>query len=107
MLAMNASPQELAIWKHKLDALKSDCGCRVGTLVLLPSMALYSYFCLYAHPESYTLRYKVVSGFIVFFASAAIGKLLGILLARCRYRLLQKKYLAHTTPTNPHHEPPA
>jgi hypothetical protein len=76
---------------RKLGALKSDCGCVAGMLVLLPSMAAYARHFLFAHADRYSRAEKILAGCIVFFASAAMGKLSGILIARLRAWILERR----------------
>jgi hypothetical protein len=80
---------EARAWQTKLHALRTDCGCKLGALVLVLSMAGYAYVVFFLHPGAYTLQQGLIAGGVVFLVSASVGKIAGLLLARYRYNRLR------------------
>jgi len=81
---------EARAWQSKLHALRTDCGCKLGALVLVLAMAGYAYVVFFLHPGAYSIQQEIIAGGVVFLASATVGKIAGLLLARYRYNTLRK-----------------
>jgi hypothetical protein len=77
---------EIDLLRREIDSLKTDCGCKVGSVVLVLSMLSYFFYLSFASSVPSGFTAKLVNGIIVFFAGACIGKLLGILRARYHYK---------------------
>jgi hypothetical protein len=93
MASKGGAAGEIRILQVKLDLLKSDCGCGVGIVVLILSMGAYVHYFFDKYAGVYGSQQKAIAGILIFFASAAVGKAFGILLARYRYSIL-KRHLA-------------
>ena len=88
------STNEPQILQRRLDALKSECGCRLGAVAVLLSMAAYVCYLFSIPAGMYSGRHRAVVGISVFFASAVVGKAFGILLAKYKFITLTKKLAA-------------
>lgn len=88
--AATLSPSEAMSWEARLEHLRQDCGCRAGTVGLcLFTLALVLYSVEATHPASMSisaafLRLTLWTGGLI--ASAGTGKLVGLYIARVRFR---------------------
>src|SRR6266853_4331658 len=80
--------------RRRLEALKTDCGCAATALAVLTAMAVYGCYFFYADADAYGTKDEIIAACALFFASALLGKALGMLLAGLRYRILEKKLAA-------------
>ena len=90
---------EAAAWEQRLEWHRRDCGCRVGSVVLLSTIAVwivYSFLSLSVRPW----QRSVGIGILILFASGLVGKLIGLGLAQVRFNLtvrrLRKRICAET-----------
>jgi hypothetical protein len=85
-LALTALPaHEAAAVKRRLDALRTDCGCRLGAIVMLGATGLWVARMVVAPVAGRSWLSTVAWGLLVLFTSTLIGKLLGIALSRIRF----------------------
>lgn len=81
--------------KQRLDALRDDCGCHVGALVMLGVTASWIVHTLLVPTAGRSWQRTVAIGFAVLMTSALIGKLIGLGLARLRlYMALRRLQIA-------------
>ena len=80
------SSEEITNWQKTLNDLYTDCGCSAGSLVLITSMAIYFVFILFTKGIPNITGYDLLIGVGIFFGSAGIGKIIGIQLARKKFR---------------------
>jgi hypothetical protein len=74
--------------KQKLDQLRNDCGCRIGSIIML---TVTTFWIVYAHLVPVVGRswqHSIGIGLVVLFVSGLIGKLIGLILARVRFHLI-------------------
>lgn len=79
--------QEAAQVKRRLDALRTDCGCAVGAIVMLGATSSWIVHALLAPTPGRSWQRTVALGFAVMIASTLVGKLMGLGLARVRLHL--------------------
>jgi hypothetical protein len=75
--------QESTEWQDKLESLRRECGCSMGTVFTILGLAAYLVFLLLGGAR--TLHHvwtAVLAGFGVVFVSAGMGKAIGISRAR-------------------------
>ena len=85
-LALTALPaHEAAAVKRRLDALRTDCGCGLGAIVMLGATGLWVAHTVVAPVAGRSWLSTVALGLLVVFTSTLIGKLLGIALSRIRF----------------------
>lgn len=77
--------------REKIAKLQRACGCVAGAVSVLLAMSLYGRFLLSPAAQVYGVGSKILTGFLVFFVSALIGKAVGIAIARGRLRFLQAR----------------
>ena len=80
------SSEESTKLQQNLNDLYSDCGCSFGSLVLLISMAFYFIYILFSKGIPNITGYDLLIGIGIFFISAGVGKIVGIKLARIKFK---------------------
>lgn len=80
-------PHEALAVKKRLDELRRDCGCAVGSIVMLGVTIGWIVHAVLVPAEGRPWQRTIATGFAVLVASALIGKLLGLGLARVRLYL--------------------
>lgn len=80
-------PDEEIAWKRRLELLRRDCGCHVGGIVMLSFTAAWVVYSFLSPPHGRSWQHWIEIGLLVLVASAVIGKLIGIALARVRFNL--------------------
>lgn len=80
------SLEESGELQQRLNDLYSDCGCSFGSLVLIISMAIYFIYILFTIGIPNLTGYDLLLGVGIFFISASIGKIIGIKLARVKFK---------------------
>lgn len=78
---------EAAVVKRRLDRLRQDCGCEVGSIVMLSVTLAWIVHTLLVPAAGRSWQRTVVIGLVVLIGSALIGKLMGLGLARVRLHL--------------------
>jgi hypothetical protein len=87
-LALQALPAHEAVAvKRRLEDLRTDCGCRLGSIVMLGVTGMWVARAVLAPVPGRSWPYTVALGLLVLFTSTLIGKLLGIALARMRFHV--------------------
>jgi hypothetical protein len=90
--------------KRRLDDLRRDCGCYVGSIVMLSVTATWIVYTSLASATGRSWQRTVVTGLVVLSVSALIGKLMGLGLARVRFHLtvrsLRNRMVSFTAPSN-------
>jgi hypothetical protein len=76
---------EAAAWKQRLEHHRTDCGCRVGAMVMLAGMAAWIAYSMLAPVPGLSWPRTIVSGFVVLSVSGLIGRSMGLILARIRF----------------------
>jgi hypothetical protein len=89
---------------QRLHGLRTDCGCRVGSIVMLGATGFWLARTFAAATQA-SWQQLLVSGFAVLFVSAGLGKLLGLGLARARFHLLKRGLMRRAQAMRPI-EPP-
>lgn len=74
--------------RFRLAKLRSECGCRAGSVALLVSVGAYVFYAVWMDPVIRTRRERVIIGVCVGLTGALVGKILGVLWARYQYRQL-------------------
>ena len=78
---------EAAAVKKRLDDLRGDCGCRVGSLVMLSVTTIWLVQTFLAPVAGRSWQRMIFIGLAVVTVSSLIGKVMGLILARVRYHL--------------------
>lgn len=78
---------EAAAWRSRLARLRSDCGCRMGSIVMLMTTAGWTLCWWQGRYATMGWRTTAVTGAGALFGSAVIGKILGLVVARLRFQL--------------------
>ena len=73
--------------KQRLDDLRGDCGCHVGSIVMLSVTTIWIIHTLLVPAAGRSWQRITVNGLVVLIVSALIGKLMGLGLARVRLHL--------------------
>jgi hypothetical protein len=79
---------EAAAVRQRLDDLRADCGCRVGSIVMLSVTAIWIVRTTLAPVVGRSWQRTIVIGLAVLFVSGLIGKLMGLILAQVRLHLM-------------------
>ncbi|QEA39653.1 hypothetical protein FGL86_11630 [Pistricoccus aurantiacus] len=82
---------EAVVVKRRLDSLREDCGCRFGSIVMLIVTISWVIHTLLMPIAGRAWQSTVAIGLAVLFASALIGKLVGLGLARVRLYLAMRR----------------
>ena len=82
---------------RRLDELRIDCGCRIGSVVMLSCTTAWVVYCLLA---GRTWQGAIVRGLAVLLASGVVGKLMGLALARLRFHLTVRNLRLHLATTH-------
>jgi hypothetical protein len=88
-LALNfpAAAETRQYWQRRLNRSYSDCGCGVGAMVTLGSIAAYlAFLAMHTQTGSSAPHIKVLVGFGIAAVSAVAGKFLGLFLACKKFR---------------------
>lgn len=78
--------QEAIAWKQRLERHRTDCGCRVGLIVMLAVTAVWMVYPVLGSAGRFGQR-SIATGLVVMFVSGLTGKLIGLALARVRFLL--------------------
>lgn len=78
---------EAVVVKQRLDDLRRDCGCHVGSIVMLSVTTSWIVHTLLVPAAGRSWQRTIAIGLVVLIASALIGKLIGLGLARVRLHL--------------------
>lgn len=76
--------KEKMVYESRLNALHNACGCELGALFCFISICAYLVFCIIEVKTSNGILLR--NGIIVFFVSALIGKLVGIIMAKIKFK---------------------
>jgi hypothetical protein len=75
--------QERELWRLKIEHLRTDCGCEVGSAVTLAALLAFGLYLAEGGGFASGLS-NLEFGIAVLLTSAATGKLLGLLVNRIR-----------------------
>ncbi len=89
---------EATHWMQRLERHRTDCGCRVGLVVMLAVTAIWMIYPVVATGGRFWQR-STITGVVVLFGSGLVGKVLGLALARLRF-LLTVRSLRHRSYAN-------
>jgi len=89
-ILIRLEPAEAQIWRIKLEKLQADCGCGVGAVLMIAGFSTWVLYTAMEHAER-TLGANILLGLGVLIASAAIGKAIGLFIARLRLELMLRK----------------
>ena len=78
---------EAAAVKQRLDRLRQDCGCKVGSIVMLSVTSAWIVHTLLVPTAGRSWQRAIGIGLAVSIGSALVGKLVGLGLARVRLHL--------------------
>ena len=98
------SETERHSWQTQLNKYKNDCGCSTGaiffsvTLVVLIVLAVFTAF---NSPMTSMIKLSLIGTPVVFF-SALVGKMLGLIIARLKFRRACSKLLERLKSTAVH-----
>ncbi len=84
--------EEKMIYERKLNALHNDCGCELGALCCFISICAYLIFSLIDLKMSNGVLLR--NGMIIFFASALIGKIVGMVIAKMKFKKTIRSLMA-------------
>jgi hypothetical protein len=79
---------EAEMWQARLNAYRNDCGCSTGaifTCLALGAVLVYVAVCALSMPLADTLRATGVGALVIVLGGAA-GKLVGLLVARLKFK---------------------
>jgi hypothetical protein len=79
--------REGAVAKERLERLRRDCGCRVGSIVMLSVTATWIVSTLVSPVLGRSRQHTIAIGLLVLFVSGLIGKLMGLIRARVLFHL--------------------
>ena len=82
------SAEKAVAVKQRLDDLRRDCGCGVGSIVMLGATGAWIVHACSSPSTGRSWGNAVLSALLVLFVSASVGKLMGLGLARSRFYLL-------------------
>jgi len=93
------SAERIRIWESQLSRLQGACGCEQGAVGLFAGLGIYLLFLLvrpggWGHPG----RTEFWIGVAVVVSTTSFGKLLGLLLAQRKLRLVMKEIQAEWKP---------
>lgn len=74
--------------RRRLAELKSECGCKAGSIGFVLFVSAYVSFAVWLDPAVRSLGERVVLGIAAGLAGMLVGKVLGVLRARYQYRQL-------------------
>jgi len=96
---------EAVVVKRRLDGLRRDCGCYVGSIVMLSVTTSWIVHTLLVPVAGRSWQRTIAVGLVVLIGSALIGKLIGLGLVRVRFHLtvrgLRRKVVCAATSTQP------
>src|SRR5215213_2599987 len=75
---------EAAKMRRRLDKYREDCGCSIGSIVML-GVTTFWIVRTFLDPPSW--QRMLITGLCVIFVSASTGKLIGLAVARLRFYL--------------------
>jgi hypothetical protein len=75
---------ESTTWKRRLERHRTDCGCRIGLMVMLAVTAIWMAYPVLGSAGRFGQR-SIATGLVVMFVSGLTGKLIGLALARVRF----------------------
>ena len=75
---------ESIAWKRRLERHRTDCGCRIGLMVMLAVTAIWMACPVLGSAGRFGQR-SIATGLVVMFVSGLVGKLIGLALARVRF----------------------
>jgi hypothetical protein len=84
--------------RTRLSKLRSECGCRSGSVALLVSIGAYVIYAVWFDTVMRSRLERIITGFCIGLAGAVIGKLVGMLWARYQYRRLFTDRVHSATP---------
>jgi hypothetical protein len=87
--------------RRKLGKLRSECGCRSGSAAMLVSIGAYVIYAMWLDPVVRSHLERIITGLCVGLAGGLVGKVLGMLWARYRYRRLFYEQVQAATPPAP------
>lgn len=80
------TPEENVQWEKKLNRLRSDCGCSMGSLFVLVGLTLYAVFLYLVWAKAvHHIWITVGAGVFILLSFAGGGKAIGILRARRKF----------------------
>jgi len=91
---------EVTAWKQRLERYRGDCGCRVGSLIMLSVTGAWIFYSFLSPAAGRYWQRSIWMGLLVLLVSGLVGKLIGLALARVRFNLtvrnLRKRTCAET-----------
>ncbi len=103
---LNAFPEsreEILRCTTRFKKYSSDCGCSMGAMFLLASVAIYLAYLVVSQDWRTHFPRQLLFGIVLIFISSALGKLIGIGLARLKLAVLQKYLMARFPLQENHH----
>ena len=84
--------------RSRLNNLRTECGCRAGSVALLVSVGAYLIHVNWLDPVTRSHGERIITGICVGLAGMLAGKILGVLWARYQYRRLRSAQEHAETP---------
>lgn len=81
------SADEAVAVRQRLAELRKDCGCGVGSVMMLSATGFWIVHVWSAPATGRSWQHVVMTGLLVAFVSGLLGKLMGLGLARVRFLL--------------------
>jgi hypothetical protein len=78
---------EVIAWRQRLERHRRDCGCRVGSLIMLSVTGAWISYSFLSHPAGRYWHRSIWMGLSVLFVSGLVGKIVGLAIARVRFNL--------------------
>lgn len=88
------SDKEKKYWNERLQPKLFDCGCPTGTVTLLIGATGFAYYLFFIEGIRSSGWSELLTGFLVLLISGGVGKMIGISLARVRFKKAVKQLIS-------------
>jgi hypothetical protein len=78
---------EMMAWKRRLERHRGDCGCRVGSLIMLSVTGAWIGYLFLSQAAGPYWQSSIWRGLLILLVSGLVGKIIGLAIARVRFNL--------------------
>ena len=75
---------------EKINAYKTECGCTLGAISMMAAIIVYGVHFLFIDLSNINIAKSGLYGLFFVFLCTAVGKLIGIVIAKIKLKLLYK-----------------
>jgi hypothetical protein len=87
---------EVTAWNQGLERHRRDCGCRVGSIIMLSGTGLWIFYSFLSPAAGRSWQRSIGMGLFVLLVSGLVGKLIGLAVARVRFNLMVRSLRKRT-----------